>query len=63
MEPKDKCTHNKKHDHVYICIKNMFVIVDIVHETQGRRERMKRMIINKIKIHYVCAGGGHTHMH
>jgi hypothetical protein len=40
----------------------MFVIVELLYGTQGRRKR-KRKIVNNIKIHYICAGRGYTNMY
>jgi hypothetical protein len=44
IDPKDKCIHKYKHDHVYIYyIESMFVIVRLFEGIRGR-ERRKRII-------------------
>jgi hypothetical protein len=40
IDPKD--VHiNKHHDHIQTYMKNMFVIVELLYRTQGRRERKR----------------------
>jgi hypothetical protein len=39
IDTKDKCVHKNKHDHIYIYMQNMFVIVEPGEE--GKKKRMK----------------------
>jgi hypothetical protein len=38
IDPKDKCIHKNKHDHIHIYIQNMFVTVELFYGTQGKRK-------------------------
>jgi hypothetical protein len=40
-EPKDKHIHKNKHDHTQTHAKNMFVTVELLYGTCGRRERKR----------------------
>jgi hypothetical protein len=41
MDPKDKHIHKNKHDHVKIQMQNMFVTVELLCGTRGRREKKR----------------------
>jgi hypothetical protein len=41
IDPKDNGIHKNKHDHIHIYIENMFVIVELLYGTLGRRERKR----------------------
>jgi hypothetical protein len=55
IDPKDKHVHRNKHDDIYIYMKNMFVIVELLCGTQEEGKE-KKMIVNNITMHYICAG-------
>jgi hypothetical protein len=39
IDPKDKHIQKNKHGHIQTCMRNMFVIVELLYRTWGRRER------------------------
>jgi hypothetical protein len=41
IDPKDKHIHKNKHDHIQTHMQNMFVIVELLYRTWGRKERKK----------------------
>jgi hypothetical protein len=38
IDSKDKHIHKNKHDHIQTYMKNMFVIVELLYGTWGRRK-------------------------
>jgi hypothetical protein len=41
IDPKDKHTHRNKHGHIETHMQNMFVTVELLYGTRGRRERKR----------------------
>jgi hypothetical protein len=41
IDPKDKCIHKGKHEHIHIYRKNVLAIVELHYGTWGRRERKR----------------------
>jgi hypothetical protein len=41
IDPKDKCLHKNKHGHIHVHIENMFITVEVLYGTRGRRERKR----------------------
>jgi hypothetical protein len=41
IDPKDKHMHKNKHDHLQTQLQNMFVTVELLYGTQGKKERKR----------------------
>jgi hypothetical protein len=42
VDPKDKSVYKKKHDHIHIYIEKMFVMVELLYDTRGKREKKRK---------------------
>jgi hypothetical protein len=55
IDPKNKCIHKYKHDHIDVYRENMFVMEGLFEGTKGRRKRKRECSrVNNIEMHCIC---------